>query len=149
MRYVPKIFPLPFSWYLTNTHAHIHWRFNMNCQCLDIGTRRIYTCVDNETQIDSMRQNCVCVLVKWMASDPLLRNTPDITNIYWKCGNSPFTLSHIHVLREMLKGENGHECDNRMVMPLFVKRKIVSIIKGVYVLSNLYWCGWFNKIFGF
>lgn len=110
----------------------------MNCQCLDIGTRRIYTCVDNETQIDSMRQNCVCVCwsnewhqILYSAIHRILQisiENAGIVHSHW----------HTYVLREMLNGENGHECDNRMVMPLFVKRKIVSIIKGVYVLSNLY-----------
>lgn len=84
-------------------------------------------CVDNERRHKLIQcDKIVCVgqmdgirLFDISLSVPLLTLTPDITNIYLENAGDRFMQIYGH----------GHKCDNRV--PLFVKRKILSIIKGV------------------
>lgn len=137
MRYVPKIFPLPFSWYLTNIHTQTHI-VDLIWIVSELRIRFVLTMKHKLIQCDKIV--CVCVLVKWIVSD---------------CSFCSLLLTHriLQISIWKMRGHWGHKCDNRMVMPFVChwkaerKRKIVSIIKKGFMSYLIYWCGWFNNNF--
>lgn len=66
MRYVPKIFPLPFSWYLTK---HTHQRIFIVDLIWIVSELRYILCWQWNTNWFNATKLCVCVLVKWIVSD--------------------------------------------------------------------------------